>query len=286
MNVLQLEQGTSEWLNWRRTKRMASETPAVTKRSPYQNWSQLRAIKLGGSTFQTAAMAHGHRHEEEARRWASAETGFFFTPVCIEDGEYGASLDGLESNSLLEVKSPYKGKASDTWQLAEQGIVRPDYLHQIIHQFAVSGATNGYYCVWDADSQSGILIPVEPNPDEWKLIQVAWDDFYAWMNSDLAEPDPERTDSDWAMAAAKYTELQRRLKRLEDEVSAAKDNLITLAGTAEKVVGMGVSLSKVIRAGNVNYKAVPELKGVDLDQYRSKSTESWRVTVGAERKGA
>jgi hypothetical protein len=44
MIAITLEQGSTEWLDYRRTKRSASETPTVTRRSPYQTWEQLRDI--------------------------------------------------------------------------------------------------------------------------------------------------------------------------------------------------------------------------------------------------
>jgi hypothetical protein len=40
-----------------------------------------------------------------------------------------------------------------------------------------------------------------------------------------------------------------------------------------------VSVSRYWKAGNVEYKKVPELAGVDLDQYRSAGREESRVNI-------
>ena len=43
--------------------------------------------------------------------------------------------------------------------------------------------------------------------------------------------------------------------------------------------GAGVSVTRFWKAGAVNYKAVPELKGVNLEKYRGKLREEVRVTT-------
>ncbi len=43
--------------------------------------------------------------------------------------------------------------------------------------------------------------------------------------------------------------------------------------------GGGVSVVKLWKAGNVDYKKVLELRGVDLDRYRGKGREEVRATV-------
>ena len=44
----------------------------------------------------------------------------------------------------------------------------------------------------------------------------------------------------------------------------------------------GVTITRSLRAGNINYKSVPQLKGVDLERYRGKASEV--VTVRIEKK--
>jgi hypothetical protein len=44
--------------------------------------------------------------------------------------------------------------------------------------------------------------------------------------------------------------------------------------------GFGVSVTRYFKQGNVDYKKVPALKGVDLNAYRGVVREEVRVTVG------
>ena len=44
--------------------------------------------------------------------------------------------------------------------------------------------------------------------------------------------------------------------------------------------GFGVSVTRFWKQGSVDYKKVPELKGVDLEAYRQKGRWERRVSVG------
>ena len=43
--------------------------------------------------------------------------------------------------------------------------------------------------------------------------------------------------------------------------------------------GCGVSVSRFWKTGVIDYKRVPQLAGVDLEQYRAAAREETRVTV-------
>lgn len=70
----------------------------------------------------------------------------------------------------------------------------------------------------------------------------------------------ERRDSAWKKAASAWLDAAM----LMDE---AKAKIRALAGE-DSCYGAGVKHLWNIKAGNVEYKQIPELKGVDLDQYR------------------
>lgn len=277
MNVIELEQGSQQWLDWRMNRRMASETPAVTRRSPYQNWEGLRRVKRGENVKQTAAMSHGHKHEHEARLWAAAETGFLFTPVCVEEGDYAASLDGLDGLSIAEIKCPFKGKQSDTWMLAERGLIRPDYDDQIVHQMAVSGAEVCYFTVFDAESQHGIIIERRADPALWKGIKARWDEFWPWHLTD--DPDPAvnlRTDEEWRYAASMFTAAKRQADQFARFAEQYRADLIALAGE-DSAVGAGVKVTRFEKKGSIDYKEAT--KGLDVEQFRKPATFETRITI-------
>lgn len=274
---IELEQGSQAWISWRQKRRMASETPVVTRRSPFQDWDGLRKVKRGATTFVTPAMAHGHAHEHAARMWAAAETGHLFVPACVEDGEYAASLDGIDGQSIVEIKCPFKGKSSETWKLAEQGLILPAYDDQIVHQMAVSGAEVCYFTVFDADSKHGIIIERRADPDLWKGIKARWDEFWPWHLTD--DPDPAinlRTDEEWRYAASMFTAAKRQAEAFSRLAEQYRADLISMAGD-DSAVGAGVKVTRFEKKGSIDYKKATE--GLDVEQYRKPATFETRITI-------
>lgn len=281
MQIMELEQGSSEWLNWRRTHRMASETPAVTRRSPYQSWEGLRDIKRGANTPNNHVMQFGHDHEAEARAWAASEVGMLFVPLVIEDGIYGASLDGMEDRVILEVKSPFQGRNSKTWKMAQEGLIRPDYDDQVIHQMATAKAELCLFCVYDAYNKKGIIIERKPDADLWGSMQKQWDEFWEWHLTD--EPDPAknvRSDNDWVSEAAIYTAAKRQAEAFAKLAEASRKTLISMAG-GQSTMGGGVKVSQLEKSGSIDYKnALLKLNPeADVELFRKPSTNETRVTI-------
>ena len=57
-----------------------------------------------------------------------------------------------------------------------------------------------------------------------------------------------------------------------------REKLVALA-QHPKETGAGVSVTRFWKQGSVNYKLVPALNGVDLQQYRGKAREEIRVAT-------
>lgn len=70
----------------------------------------------------------------------------------------------------------------------------------------------------------------------------------------------ERKDAAWRRAAVKWLDAKATL-------DAAKDKILALAGS-ESCYGAGVKHLYNLKAGAVQYKEIPQLKGVDLESYR------------------
>jgi antirestriction protein ArdC len=85
-----------------------------------------------------------------------------------------------------------------------------------------------------------------------------------------------RDDPEWLDAAAAYLELRTASEGLSTKLDEAKARLVGLASHA-KEQGGGLSVTRMWKRGNVDYKGVPELKGVDLEQYRGAAREETRI---------
>ena len=282
--IIRLTQGSTEWLEYRRTMRNASETAAVMGASPWQTPYQLWLAKTGRAESKvTAAMQRGTDLEPAARAAYEEQTGLVMQPVVLQDGAYSASLDGmtLEGDLVLEIKCPVRGTRSDLWQDVAESVVPRYYALQVQHQLMVSGAQTAH--LWVFDGSKGILHEVSRDEAAMEAIRTAWEAFQPFLDNDtpppLAEADTViRHDVAWVEAAKAFTEAKTAAEAAAERLDAARLSLVGLA-QHPKESGAGVTVTRYWRAGNVDYKKVPELKGVDLSQYRSTPREEVRVST-------
>lgn len=85
-------------------------------------------------------------------------------------------------------------------------------------------------------------------------------------------------DEQWVFAARNLAKLQQQRRELEQQEKFWSEMLKGLS-KGESSEGGEFRFEKVVRAGLVNYKSIPELGGVDLDQYRGAQVESWKLTI-------
>jgi putative phage-type endonuclease len=282
--IVKLVQGSAEWHEHRRKYRNASETPVVMGVSPWQTPYQLWQHKLGLSEPEvTPAMLRGMQLEPAARAAYEAPTGLVMQPLVVLDGEYSASLDGLTlaGERLVEIKCPVKGRDSTLWKTIEARRLPEHYAWQVQHQLMVTKADVADVFVFDG--ADGILFPIAPNPPSWSQICAAWDNFMQNVREEqllpLTDRDVRRRDDpEWLSAAAAYLEAKRAADILTTALDEAKARLVGLAGHA-KEEGGGLSVTRLWKRGAIDYKRVPELAGVDLEQYRGAAREEVRVVI-------
>lgn len=283
--IIQLAQGSPEWLAYRRAKRNASESAAVMGASPWMTPYQLWLAKTGRQeTTVTQAMQRGTDLEPSARAAYEKETGLVMQPLVVEAGDYSASLDGmtLDGDLILEIKCPLRGKQSDLWSGAARGEVPEHYQIQVQHQLMVSGAANAH--LWVFDGQSGLLVGIDRDEELQERIRSAWDSFTHHLEEDVAPPLSDgdtrfRSDQEWLSAAHQFVALKRQADQLAEQLETARQALVGLAHHA-KESGGGVAVTRYWKQGPVDYKRIPALSGVDLSRWRSPARQDIRVSVG------
>ena len=163
MNVTNLLQGSTEWLDHRRKHFNASDAPAMMGCSPYKTRTQLlHELHTGVAPTIDAATQRrfddGHRFEALARPLAETILGEDLYPVTGTQGRYSASFDGLTidgstgfehktlNRELLDSICGQGGSANDFLPLA--------YRVQMEHQCLVSGASRIFFMAskWDGDT--------------------------------------------------------------------------------------------------------------------------------------
>ena len=117
MKYIDVEQGSPEWHELRRTKIGASNSPAILGISPYKTKNDVfNEMAFGEKPFINKAMSRGSLLEEEARTYLNNLNPFhiednIFTPAVIVHDTMEfimASLDGINKSEtmILEIKCP------------------------------------------------------------------------------------------------------------------------------------------------------------------------------------
>ena len=162
--VVELQQGTSQWLAWRHNGIGASDASTVMGENRFASSSKLLREKRGTvilDSFQNEAMALGTKLEPEARKLYIAKTGKNVRPVCVQSSRYDwlrASLDGLSRNhdSVVEIKCG----ASVYRRVSQSGSVPDYYYGQVQHILAVTGLDSlDFWCYWP--DNPALLLQVE-----------------------------------------------------------------------------------------------------------------------------
>lgn len=278
-----MEQGTQEWKDLRRSKIGASDAAAILGICPYRTPFQLWEEKvLGKDQEQTGGMSRGTALEPEARACFEKVTSLLVLPKVVFHPELQwmmASLDGItfDGTTIVEIKCPNK----EVHALAEKGVLPPHYMAQVQHQFAVTGAVKGYY--FSYNGKQGVLVEVFADDKFIKKMLKEEEKFFKLMTD--KEP-PELTERDYVIKEdkefvdlmAEYKDVKHELDILKDCEQVIREKLIALAGEKNTVCSKG-KMTRSICKGQVDYKAVPELIGVDLEPYRKPPCEKWRITV-------
>ncbi|MGO9060437.1 MAG: YqaJ viral recombinase family protein [Candidatus Binataceae bacterium] len=272
--IERLHQNTPEWHRWRMQGIGASDAPVIMAESPFKTPRTLWSIKTGRMQEDPAGPAarRGRELERFARRAYERQTGIQMEPLCLVHQEFEwmrASLDGLsfDGSTLLEIKCPLslRDRAS-----AQQGRIPSQYHAQLQHQLEVSGAEQAHY--WSFHGTDGILIKIRPDREYTKRLVEAEAAFWQLVKEnrwpELANEELDlSTDPKWRQAALHYREVKLRLESAASEEHNLRATLERMA-TARRTYGCGVEVLKSSRKGAVDYSAVPELRGVNLEPYR------------------
>lgn len=263
MKLVDLQQGTEEWLKWRRLGVGASEAPMVYGVSPHKTSLILWREKTGKAQPEPPhwGMLRGIRLEPKARAWYEARMGIMVTPQCVEHDTIPylrASLDGLDifRTTFCEIKCPgWKDHA-----LALAGRVPFPYWVQMQYQMLVTGLRVGHYVSFDGED--GVVLVVEAD-DAFQLdllnrVQLFWD---------CVELNTEPVTAKWDALATNYIELLNEKEAADDALKALSEQLVKqMPNGAITHQGGGLKVTKVSSNQAVNWSKVTEAAlGYSLD---------------------
>ena len=262
MKIIDLEQGTEQWLIWRATKCCASEAAVIMgcapSWSPVKTWDDLRMQKAGlgepRSDFLERAAERGHRMEGEARNLYLPGT----KPACIEsieDDRFSASLDALGGGLWGEIKCPISGERSKLWRgLTESSSnepkqkILPYIWWQLVHQAGMINDpdTICHLIVYLSESyHTSVSITSTELLEDWPELKEKWLQF-------LAGESTNRNDRPWVMGASEWLIAKDDFYKAKQRLDKAKTYLLNL-GVGR---GSGVVIAQHERQGSVDWRRV------------------------------
>lgn len=291
MKLIWENQDSDKWLDWRRGGIGASEAPVVMGVSPYKTRYQLWEEKCGindHSPTNHFILQKGKDAEPRAR--AMYET-LFFTEMPAVLAEYGpvpfirASLDGFNEATMIGIEIKYVG-AQEYLRIKETMTVPDRYFPQIQHQLLVTGADHFDFVAYNDEINDIFIITVKPDPDYIKRLVEELMKF--WKLVKTRKP-PEMCDRDYVVVddaetldlIEQWKAVCLQVKTLETKEAELKDKIKAYlpGGPARRFRHADVRICEATRQGSVNYKAIPQLKQVNLDLYRGNPVTYWRFDV-------
>lgn len=283
-DILDLEQGSPQWLEARRTKIGASDAPVIMGVSPWKTPYQLWEAKMKGDATPTnAAMQRGHQMEPIIRMNYESATGKEFLPIVLQSIPHPwmlASLDGISEDMHHAIEIKCAGQSDH--ECAKNGLVPDHYYPQLQHQMAVCGLDSITYisCKYD-DIDDVSVINVRRDEKYIQEMIVKEKEFHNCMINNIApefaENDYiEHNDPEFLLCANEWRRIKGLMAIYEVQEKSMRQVLIKKA-EGHNCKGAGIRMSKLTRKGNVKYDSIPELKTIDLEAYRGSPTEYWKI---------
>ena len=178
MKLLSLEQGSPEWIEWRKTVITATDSAVILGESPYKTAYCLYMQKKGlyAPDEINDRMLKGQLLESEARMCYEMEVAQLMNPAVVVHDDLNflaASLDGLSEDMTRAVEIKCPGKK--THSIAKKGKIPDIYIWQLQHQMLVTGLPFIDYFSYDGQ---GVVVRLDRDEEKISRIKAAAISFY------------------------------------------------------------------------------------------------------------
>lgn len=283
-----------DWLKWRKKGIGSSDSPIIMGVSPWKTVGELYLEKVDPfdpveDTTNQYVKDLGNEVEPKVRSLFELYLGESFSPSLVEMEQFSflrASLDGRSEDKKTIVEIKLSGK--DDWQASRgKGIVPEKYYPQVQHALMVSGAERCFYLAYlfsayKEDSKRlslNNLAIIEVLSDKDYQANLLKKEIEFWQNvtnkNDVYNVKLNGMEHNLKL----YSDLSQEIEFLNEKLEAVRKEIIDAAVTngKEKYECFGFKIVKQERKGNIDYKKVPELQGVDLEKYRGKKISYWSI---------
>jgi predicted phage-related endonuclease len=197
MNIIELKQGSDEWLMFRHLHHNASEAAAMLGLDPKTSRNQLLKMRAAGaekeftSYVQTHILDHGHDVEVKARAIIEEEIGEDLFPVFASDDDLYlyASFDGLNLDGSIGFE--HKQWNDILAAAIASGMIPDSHMPQLQQQLMISGAEKIIFVVSDGTATKRAMVDVYPDHGWWDRINNGWKQFEKDLQSYTPAIEPE-----------------------------------------------------------------------------------------------
>lgn len=273
------EQGSPEWLEWRNKGIGSSDAPIVMGVSPwktrFQLWEEKTGKKKPDDLSDNPAVQMGITMEPVAREAYEDKYGHLVEPLTLVSPHHDfmqCSYDGVPMDQTFAFETKY---SNSSYQKASKGEIPDIYLPQLDHQLAcLPSATHiDFWAFWEG---KGALVRHDRNEERIEALIDAEEKFWRMIQQDvspeLSSKDyEEREDDEWRIEAELYLSLKDEADSITERMKESKKRLEAMAD-GQSSIGGGVRLIRSFRKGAVDYKSIPELGDINLDDFRRKGS--------------
>ncbi len=294
-----------EWLRLRQEGIGSSDAPIIMGVSPWATvldlYEQKVAPFIAEDTSNQYAKDIGNEAEPKIRSLFELVAEESFAPALMQSDKFSflrASLDGISKcrKKILEIK--ISGK--DDWTASKEKKKVPDkYWPQVQHALLASGAEVCFYVSYlysaykedrrNLSFKNLAIIEVLPDKEYQGLLLEKETEFWSYVTK-RKPPIPDEKDYSSLNGVSEklkeYKKLSDEINELSKKLDSVKSDILKVADETGKTryVAGGFRIRKESRVGNVIYKNIPELKGVDLDKYRGSGSVFWKIEEIKEKK--
>jgi putative phage-type endonuclease len=279
-DIIDVKQGSKEWLETRRKYITASQVPALMGLSPYETINDILINKITGkekdTTGKEALFSKGHYLENQMRTTLNLQ-GYSFEPKVVVSKivpDLLASLDGIEHKEDHDIIMEAKYVGRDKISAISVGVIPAHHRIQVQAQLLATGARSCLYIATDGRDQAFQTII----PDEIAQAQIkrAIEEFKTKLSTTNISPiaDTPIIPAEWVTLEDprlnELCQLKVDLDLMTDRFDELKKEVTNHYSNFPKFKGGGIKIIKSNVKGSIKYSDIPEIKNMDLEKYRGK----------------
>ena len=287
MKIIEFEQGSKEWHDWRASGVGASDISIIMGSNPYKTPLQLWEVKCGFRKDDpiNPAMRHGIENEDMVRQRINKLLSLNLQPLCVECELFPfmkASLDGYDFKHevVCEIKCPTSEKILNN---ARDNQSIPEYwFDQMQWQISIAYPKRAFIVLWDYRTDELIMIEqfriqdrIEKMEEEAKLF---WAHLQSGITPAMQKGDYEDMDD---QQLKHYLDLYYKCSHAEKEAKKKKENVkmqILEFCKGKQVKCNGFVISKSDPRNIYDMEKMKE-DGIDLEKYKkAPGAGGYRIT--------